>query len=217
MVSLIRFGVIRITRRIMIKNPDESAARRLQWIGLAASVVVVAISFAVAPAHSTYRWSFLFLAPLLCAVYALRNTLALMPSHYALFAAAVLLHDLGAMGFYERIFFGLRFDSYVHFSFGLVAALILARALHVKRGFSPRALWIAAPLLILGLGAVHELIECGSTILMGPERGMLKLRPDQPFDTQKDLFNNLLGALCAMALYSFTGNAKSEMTGPSRH
>jgi uncharacterized membrane protein YjdF len=54
-------------------------------------------------------------------------------------------------------------------------------------------------LVVLGIGAVHELMECGTTVILGPEKGMLKLRPDQPFDTQKDLLNNLLGALAALA------------------
>jgi len=30
----------------------------------------------------------------------------------------------------------------------------------------------------------------------------LKLRPDEPFDTQKDLMNNLLGAITAVVAYA---------------
>jgi uncharacterized membrane protein YjdF len=166
----------------------------IAWAGTA---LLVAFSFLFAEAGSTYRWSFIFLTPLLWLVYGLRKRLALLPAHFGLFVLALGLHDLGTFGFYERVFFGLRFDSYVHFAFGLVAGLILYRAFRKRLRLSPLALWVATPIFILGLGAIHELIECLTTLLLGPERGMLKLRPGEPFDTQKDLFNNLLGALLA--------------------
>jgi uncharacterized membrane protein YjdF len=171
----------------------------IAWAG---TVALLAFSFALAEPGSTYRWSFLFLTPLLWLVYALRKPLVLLPVHFAFFVLALVLHDLGTFGFYDRIFFGLRFDNYVHFTFGLIAGLISYRAFRKRLRLSPRALWVATPLFILGLGAVHELIEWSTTLLLGPERGMLKLRPDDPFDTQKDLFNNLLGALLATLCYS---------------
>ena len=59
-------------------------------------------------------------------------------------------------------------------------------------------LWLAVILGILGCGAIHELIEWGSTMLMGPERGMLKALTEDPYDTQKDLLNNLLGTIVAL-------------------
>src|SRR5688572_4022234 len=92
-----------------------------------ASAVLIGISLLLAQPGSTYQWSFVFLAPLVWAVYFLRERLALLPAHFALFALAIIVHDLGTFGFYKRIFFGLRFDSYVHFMFGLVAGLILFR------------------------------------------------------------------------------------------
>jgi uncharacterized membrane protein YjdF len=84
--------------------------------------------------------------------------------------------------------------------FGLVAGLVLFRAASERSPLSRRFLAIAVPIFILGIGGLHEMFECFTTILLGPERGMLKLHPDQPFDTQKDLMNNLLGALVAVLL-----------------
>ena len=55
---------------------------------------------------------------------------------------------------------------------------------------------------LLGFGAIHELIEWASTLALGPGRGMLKFRADDPFDTQEDLFNNLLGSILALTLYA---------------
>src|SRR5512145_2999418 len=95
-----------------------------QIIALVGTVVLVAFSFLLAQPGSTYRWSFVFLTPLLWLVYGLKKQLALRSVDFSLFVLALVLHDLGALGFYERVFFGLRFDNYVHLAFGLVAGLI---------------------------------------------------------------------------------------------
>jgi uncharacterized membrane protein YjdF len=163
-----------------------------------ASAVIVALSFLAATPGSTYKWSFLFLLPLIWLVYFLQDRLVLRPSHFALFALAILIHDLGTFGFYRKVFLGLRFDCYVHFMFGLVSGLIFFNAATERLPLSRRFLAFAVPIIILGIGGLHELFECFTTILLGPERGMLKLRPDEPYDTQKDLMNNLLGAIVAV-------------------
>ena len=59
-------------------------------------------------------------------------------------------------------------------------------------------------LLVLGAGAVHEEVEWFSTLLLGPEKGMLKT-PAQGvyiFDTQRDMFNDLAGSILAVAIYA---------------
>lgn len=71
---------------------------------------------------------------------------------------------------------------------------------------------MGVPVVILGFGAIHELIEWASTMILGPERGMLKANDADPFDTQKDLFNNLLGTLLAMALYSLWEMRKTPVS-----
>jgi len=162
------------------------------------TLLLAGFSLFLAKSGSTYQWSFLLLVPLIWAVYFLRDKLALRPAHFALFAFAVMFHDLGTFGFYRGMFAGLRFDSYVHFLFGLVAGLILFNTFRERLGLSRRAAMIIVPIFVLGLGGIHELFECFTTILLGPEKGMLKMRPDEPFDTQKDLMNNTLGALVAV-------------------
>ena len=162
--------------------------------------MLLLISFAVARSGSTYRFAFVFLVPLLWGVYLLRNRLLLRPLHYSLFALFLLFHDLGVFGFYRKHFFGLQFDVYVHFYFGFVAGLIALHAFRVRCGWNGWWLVVAVGLFILGIGAVHEIVECGTTILLGKEKGMLKLDPNDPYDTQKDLLNNLLGALLATAV-----------------
>ena len=179
-------------------------------IAAIASAVLVAMSLLAAAPGSTYKWSSLLLLPLVWLVYFLQDRLVLRPSHFALFALAIIIHDLGTFGFYRKIFFGLRFDCYVHFMFGLVSGLIFFNAASERLPLSRKFLAFAVPLVILGIGGLHELFECFTTILLGPERGMLKLRPDEPYDTQKDLMNNLLGAIVAVLLSLTWRNAASE-------
>ena len=169
-------------------------------IACVASAVLAGISLFLAEPGSTYRWSFLLLLPLVWAVYFWREPLALLPAHFVAFALAIIIHDLGTFGFYRKTFFGLRFDCYVHFMFGLVAGLIFFHAASERLPLSRKLLVIAIPIFILGIGGIHEMFECFTTILLGPERGMLKLHPDQPFDTQKDLMNNFLGAIVAVLI-----------------
>jgi uncharacterized membrane protein YjdF len=171
-------------------------------VGLAATVIMVVLSIFVAPPGSTYKLSFAVLAPILWAVYFVRARLALHPFHFALFAAALLLHDLGSFGFYRRKFFGIEFDLFVHFYFGVVAGFIFYRAFEMFYDLRSWKLWLAVAFFTLGVGGIHELFEWSTTLAMGPERGMLKMDPNDPFDTQKDLLNNLCGALLAMLCYS---------------
>ena len=179
----------------------------IAWV---ASAALLAVSLLVAKTGSTYQWSFAFLIPLIWAVYFFRHLLVLQPSHFALFAVAVIIHDLGSLGFYNRVFLGLRFDTYVHFFFGLVAGLVLFHAARTRLPISPTALAIVVPIFILGIGGIHELFECFTTLLLGPERGMLKLRPNEPFDTQKDLMNNLIGAVLGVLMLSFRRPRRTE-------
>jgi uncharacterized membrane protein YjdF len=185
-------------------------------VGLVATMVLVALSLWVASPGSTYKFSFAILAPILWLVYLLRSRLALHPFHFGLFAAAILLHDLGSLGFYRRTFFGVEFDLFVHFYFGVVAGFVFYRGFRCFYQLKGWKLYVAVALFTLGVGGAHELIEWSTTLAMGPERGMLKLDPNDPFDTQKDLLNNLCGAMLAAALYSATGAKRnSEGENPS--
>jgi len=167
--------------------------------------VLVALSLWVAPPGSTYKFSFAILSPILWLIYFVRARLALHPFHFGLFAAAILLHELSSFGFYRRKFFGVEFYLFVHFYFGVVAGFVFYRGFKHFYELKGWKLFVAVALFTLGVGGVHELVEWSTTLAMGPERGMLKLDPNDPFDTQKDLLNNLCGAMLAAALYSVAG------------
>ncbi|HEX5009790.1 MAG TPA: DUF2238 domain-containing protein [Planctomycetota bacterium] len=185
-------------------SPDASDDRppRAPFLAVAfaASAAFCAISLS-GGSVAKYRWSAIFLVPIVWAIFLLRRRLALRPLHFALLAVGLLAHDMGAFGWYQRKPLGLQYDWYVHFFFGVVGGLVVARTLEQRlalRG-APRAL--LSVLVIVGLGAVHEIIEAASTARLGPEYGMLIVGADDPYDTQEDMFNNLLGASLAQLLH----------------
>ena len=178
----------------------------MRSVALGFSAVFIFFSVVVAKPGSNYRYSALFLVPIVWAAYFLRRRIHLHPLHYFLFALALLLHNLGAFGFYQRSFLGLPFDVYVHFYFGFVGGLLLHRYLEHAVPLSPFHLRAAVVLLVLGIGGVHEIVEWFSTLALGDKHGMLKRTGVYEFDTQRDLLDNLLGA----ALYALTRRAKAS-------
>lgn len=173
--------------------------KTIAWVTTAVFLLITI----VADGPATYRYAILFLGPMLWVVYFARERLRLHPGHFAIFATALVLHNLGAFGTYRKEYYGIEFDIYVHFYFGVAGGFIVARALRNCFGLLSWHMWVGTVLVILGLGAVHELVEYASTLMLGPEKGMLKLNsPDAKTDTQKDLLNNLGGTLLALAIYS---------------
>ena len=175
----------------------------MRLIGALATVALIAFALA-AKTGSTYKIAPVFLLPLLWLPYFLRRRLHLHPLHYLLYALALFLHNFGALGYYQRGVFGLSFDIYVHFYFGVVGGLLTYRLLDQTLPMRPWPRAVATVLLVLGAGAIHEEIEWFSTLLLGPERGMLKT-PAQGvyiFDTQRDMFNNWIGSILAVTIYA---------------
>jgi uncharacterized membrane protein YjdF len=180
-------------------TPARAAAfRAVAW---SATALFAAISLAPIDGPANYRYSALFLVPLTWLVYALRRRLELHPAHFALLASAALLHDLGAFGCYYERYFGFEFDAYVHGWLGFVSALVLSRLLGRRTRLGSCLRIATVVLLVAGFGALHEIVEAASTLLLG-EHGMFSPAND-PYDTQKDLLNNVLGALAAAAGYVF--------------
>jgi uncharacterized membrane protein YjdF len=163
-----------------------------------ASAAVVAVAFVARV--PTYRIAPAFLVPILWAPVLLRRRLHLHPFHYVLFAVAVLLHCMGAFGYYQRQVAGMSFDIYVHFYFAFAGTFIVERLLRHTLPVGPWTARAMTLLFMMGFGAIHELGEYVSYLLLGEERGMLKPSTSYFFDTQRDLLNNLLGTLTALLL-----------------
>jgi len=182
---------------------DAGDAEPARWRFLAVAVPATAALCAVSLAGGSvakYRWSAVFLVPIVWGVFALRRHVALRPLHFALLVLVLLAHDMGAFGWYQRKPLGLQYDWYVHFLAGVAGGLIVARALALRLAIRGAAGALLAVLVVGGVGAIHEVIEAASTMQLGPEYGMLVVGPDNPYDTQEDLLNNLLGASLVQVL-----------------
>jgi uncharacterized membrane protein YjdF len=176
-------------------------------IGIAVLAIVARMpSYHVAPA---------FLIPLQWLPYFLRRRIFLHPLHYALFTLAILLHMTGAFGFYQHSPFYLSFDIYVHFYFAFAVTFMLhrlfGRMIPARRWF----IFAMSLMFMMGFGALHEIMEYMSYLLLGEAKGMLKPSTSYFFDTQRDLTNNLLGtitALLVIAIFKPAANQIPDLT-----
>ncbi len=180
---------------------SRKSPRNFLIVGIVASVLILII--AATARMPTYRVAPLFLIPILWLPCVFRRALGLTPALFALFASAMVFHDLGAYGYYQvnPWFLPWRpFDNYVHFWFGVVGTLILRRALehHFGAFVKPWQLNVTTLLFVMGMGALHEIMEYMSYLILGEGKSMLRPSVMYFFDTQRDLTNNLLGATTAL-------------------
>ena len=127
----------------------------------------------------------------------------------------------GAYGFYQHSPLPFSWDILVHYYFAIPGALILHGALsHHFPMLRPWQINVTTLLFIMGIGAIHEIMEYMSYLILGEAKGMLKPTTSYFFDTQRDLTNNLLGcltALIARAIFTRISakHAPLEMTAPA--
>ena len=158
---------------------------------------------------STYVLDGLALLLFLVVVYSFEKRLNLHPVHFFLFGIFLVAHNFGVFGCYFNECFGVKFasiefDTYVHFYFGAVSALILAQAYDNLVGFKNKKLkYFALITLVLGMSAFHELLEYAGGVLLGDGAGFLKAGAGdiEMWDTQTDMRNNFFGALVVLVYY----------------
>jgi uncharacterized membrane protein YjdF len=163
-------------------------------MAMTVALLVVNAAFATVPG---YRVAPALLTPLLVVVFLLRNRLDVSPVGYGMFCTALLLHDLGAYGYYQVNPTGYSFDMYVHFYFAVTGTVILHRAMRRHLPWKGWQVALATVLFIMGVGAIHEIMEYCSTLVLGEEHGMIK-KTSYRFDTERDLTSNLCGCITAM-------------------
>jgi len=172
-------------------------------------VVLVGFEIYSLKIGSTYVLDGLALLLFLVVVYSFEKKLNLHPVHFFLFGIFLVAHNFGVFGCYFNECFGVKFltfefDTYVHFYFGVVSALILAQAYDNLVGFkSKRLKYFALITLVLGMTAFHELLEYAGGVLLGDGAGFLKAGAGdiEMWDTQTDMRNNFLGALVVLVYY----------------
>lgn len=153
---------------------------------------------------SHYKWDFIFLMGLLWGTYFLRKPLKLHHTHFFLLGVFLIMHNLGVFNAYDYLYWGIEYDFFVHTLFGLVAGLILFRYFHFVGPYNGWAKIAAVIIIVLGLSAFHELFEFTGALIFGKGEGVLFLGAgdlDQ-WDTQKDMFNGLLGSIIAIIMYN---------------
>jgi uncharacterized membrane protein YjdF len=180
-----------------------------------ATLLFLAISFAPGVSVEKYRVSYVSLIPIVWAAYFLRRAFAIRPLDFALFALALVLHDLGAFGWYSKHVAGLEFDWCLHAFFGFVGGLVFGHWLRERVGVRGGA-WVLIVILVVGgLSALHEVAEAVSNILFG-EYGMLYVGPDNPYDSQWDMLSGVIGATTAAVGSLLRARRKELQTRRSR-
>ncbi len=186
--------------------------RLILWITTA---LLILLEFYSLQTDSHYKWDFLFLMLMIWSVYFIRTKIKLHPLHFSLLAVFLLLHNLGTFGTYSHVYFGMEYDFWVHSYFGFVSALMLFRAYHLVGPYRGWFMYLAIIAVILGFSAFHELFEYAGAVTLGEGEGVLFIGAgdNDAWDTQKDMRNNLLGAVAGLALYRFY----TSFYRPERH
>jgi uncharacterized membrane protein YjdF len=177
-----------------------SHAKPAPFLAVALITTAGLVTMAILGNMPTYHAAPFFLVPVTWAIFALRRLLNIQPWHYALICSALLLHMSGAFGFYQHSPLPFSFDILVHYWFAVVLTLGVNRLLE---GNFPLRGWHLAVLtffIMMGLAAMHEIMEYMSYLVLGEKNGMLKPAIMYFFDTQRDLTNNLLGTLTSLSL-----------------
>jgi uncharacterized membrane protein YjdF len=173
------------------------------WLSVTA-VILIGLEFYSLRTDSHYKWDFIFLMLLLFGVYLARDKLNLSSFHYFLFCVFLVFHNLGTFGLYSSYFYGLEYDLYIHGFFGIVSSLILYRAYGSIGNYKSKTIIIFAVIVVvLGLSAFHELFEYAGAMTVGEGEGVLFMGAGDidEWDTQKDMRNNLVGAILGLGGY----------------
>ena len=115
----------------------------------------------------------------------------------------LLLHFAGMFGWYQTFPLGLEYDHWVHGFFGFVAALMVLRAYYFYGVYPPAMIAVAAVAVILGFSAFHEIFEYAGALAVGEGEGVLFIGAGDldEWDTQKDMLNNLIGAILGLSVF----------------
>ena len=140
--------------------------------------------------------------------YVYYNTLHFNFLTYVLVNLLILIHHLGSF-FYGRSFFGLEYDIYVHFFYGIIISIyfyyFLSNKINInKHKLDKYELFYIVIIFVMGLSAIHELVEFSGALILGPGEGFLYFGAGDTgsFDTEWDLVNGFLGSFFGSLLMS---------------
>ena len=153
--------------------------------------------------NTRFKWDFIAIMLLMYFVYFIRKRINLHPLHFGFFSLFWFLHCAGIFDWYQSYPLGLEYDHWVHGFFGFVSSLIVLRAYHFYGVYPAGFIPVAAIAVILGFSAFHEIFEFGGAMMLGEGEGVLFIGAGDldEWDTQKDMLNNLIGALLGLVLF----------------
>ena len=153
-----------------------------------------------------------------------RRVLPLSTVSYALIAAFLALHTVGAhytyaqvpLGHWLQTALGLErndFDRVVHFAFGLCLTLPLLEAFRRLTGARGRLLLYLTFMTQLGLAGAWEIIEAGVAQLARPDLGIAFVGAQgDPWDAQHDMLAATLGTMIGLLVTA--GRSLPTRPGP---
>lgn len=123
------------------------------------------------------------------------------------FAGAFVPLDGGRL--YDAYVLGVRYDKYVHFFNAFVAAVVVSHVFDLVRAHLPFIRALAVLLVVLGLGALVEIVEY-LVMLTVPDAGV------GGYDNNmQDLIGNLLGGLLFVAVDGVRRTWRSSVPPPT--
>ena len=147
---------------------------------------------------------------------------------YVLIAVHAVILLVGAHYTYEHVpvfdslrgHFGIRrnpYDRLGHLAQGFVPAVVAREILLRRRVLWGGRGWLAALVLCvcLAISACYELLEWSSAAVMGGDADKFLGTQGDPFDTQKDMFCALLGAMAALVFLSRLHDREIRRIDPS--
>ena len=183
-----------------MQNQTNSRANILIFILFLA--IFIGMEVMALTMNSHYKYDIPMCIILLAFVYFFRDKIYLIPTHYFLYSVFLLIHCLGMFDFYSLYIFKIEYDYWVHGYFGFISILIIINLLkNFGHNLSKLIINFMAVIIILGISAIHELYEFAGALLLGEGEGVLFIGAGDldPWDTQKDMLNNLLGGLLGLA------------------
>jgi len=146
---------------------------------------------------------------------------------YVLMSVLILMHTMGGHFTFERVPFGFvsdlfgfernHYDRIAHFSVGFYA-FAAAALLHKKQWVSSKGILFLFPVFfIFTVASGYEIIEWIYADLAAPEAGAAFLGSQgDPWDAQKDMLSDGLGALTATAFYFMARKPGKSLSRPEK-
>jgi len=180
---------------------NKSKERIIFWFFVIVLLVFEIYSITI---NNDYKWDGLVLLIIWFIVFHFRKKLNLCAFHFILFGLFLVLHNLGVFGAYYNNYFGIEFDTYVHFYAGVVMTFISYRMYDTLIKVKNNNLkYFVIIMFILGVSAFHEILESAGGVIFGEGWGFLLAGSGdiEMWDVQTDMRNNLFGAIFVLIIY----------------